>query len=86
MTIKAILRDGHIQPLEPLPPDWEDGQELLVEPPDVVGEKNEIDRWAQDLNAAAAEVPLEEHEQLNRAFGQIEQESKDSVRREWGLP
>jgi len=29
---KAILKNGHIHPLEPLPPDWRDGQELDVEP------------------------------------------------------
>lgn len=33
MTIKAVLRNGVIQPVEPLPSDWAEGQELLVEEP-----------------------------------------------------
>ena len=33
MTIRAILRHGIIQPVEPLPPDWAEGQELVVEEP-----------------------------------------------------
>ena len=35
MTIKAVLRHGVIQPIEPLPPDWADGQELVVEEPNL---------------------------------------------------
>jgi hypothetical protein len=49
MTIKAILRDGHIQRLEPLPPDWADGQELLVEQPASIETRAEVDAWAKDF-------------------------------------
>jgi hypothetical protein len=85
MTIKAILRDGRIQPLEPLPPDWTDGQELVVEEPDLAGTEAQVDQWATDLEAAAARVPTEEHDRFRQALSEIERESKDSVRREWGL-
>jgi hypothetical protein len=84
MTIKAMLRDGRIQPLEPLPPDWTDGQELVVEEPDLV-ETGEIEQWAKELEESTARISVEEHERLERALGEIEQESKDAVRREWGL-
>ena len=86
MTIKAILRNGHIQPLEPLPPDWADGQELVVEPPELTGAETPISEWAKDLEAAAMGVPAEEHDRFRQALGGIERESKDAVRREWGLP
>jgi hypothetical protein len=85
MTIKAILRDGHIQPLEPLPPGWTDGQELLVEEPDLRQSPADIERWARELEASTARIPAEEHERLERALEEIERESKDAVRREWGL-
>ncbi|MGD0539954.1 MAG: hypothetical protein ABSB33_00415 [Tepidisphaeraceae bacterium] len=86
MTIKAILRDGRIQPLEPLPPDWTDGQELVVEEPDLAGAKIQVDQWAKDLETATARLPAEEHDRFRRALGEIERESKDAIRREWGLP
>ena len=31
MTIKAVLRHGVIEPVEPLPTGWVEGQELVVE-------------------------------------------------------
>ena len=86
MTIKAILRDGQIQPLEPLPLDWVDGQELQIEPPDSDGPQAEIRAWEMDLEAAAARLPAEDHDRFQRALGEIEHESKEAVRHEWGLP
>jgi hypothetical protein len=32
MTIRACLHNGRIHPLDPLPPDWADGQALVIEP------------------------------------------------------
>ncbi len=88
MTIRAVLRNGQIQPLEPFPPDWADGQELVVEEPYLsqAEELSHLDDWTNDLEAAAAQVPLEEHRRFCDALTDIEQESKDAVRREWGLP
>ena len=83
MTIKAILRDGHIQPLEPLPPGWAEGQELVVEEPDLARTEFPVDQWAKELEKSTATIPAEEHERLDRALEEIERESKDAVRREW---
>ena len=86
MTIKAVLRHGVIQPVEPLPPDWADGQELVVEGPKSEHADAEISQWARELDAAAAEIPAEEHERFLHALDDIERESKQAVRKEWGLP
>lgn len=85
MTIKAILRDGRIQPLEPLPPAWTEGQQLVIEEPDLGETPAEIEKWAKELEASTARIPAEEHERLERALKEIERESKDAVRRKWGL-
>lgn len=85
MTIKAIVRDGRIQPLEPLPPDWIEGQELVVEDPDSAESAAEIERWAKELEESTARIPPDEHDRLDRALENIERESKDAVRRQWGL-
>jgi hypothetical protein len=86
MTIRAIIRDGRIQPIEPIPPDWAEGQELVVEEPGVDAVKEKVDQWANELEAAAARLPTEEHDQFRCALEQIERESKEAVRREWQLP
>ena len=69
MTIKAIVRDGRIQPLEPLPPDWAEGQELVIEEPDSGETAAEIEQWAKELEDSTAKIPVEEHERLDRAPG-----------------
>ncbi|MGA2231931.1 MAG: hypothetical protein ABSH22_13625 [Tepidisphaeraceae bacterium] len=71
MTIKAVLRDGRIQPLEPLPPDWSDGQELVVEEPDLSATESRIDEWERDLAAATAQLPVEEHDRFRQALNDI---------------
>jgi len=85
MTIRAILRHGIIQPVEPLPRTWAEGQELVVEEPDGLrGE--EIGQWAQELEAAAAQIPAEEHDRFLTAIDEGEKESKEAIRKQWGLP
>jgi hypothetical protein len=71
MTIKAVLRDGRIQPLEPLPPDWSDGQELVVEEPDPSATEARIDEWERELAAATAQLPVEEHDRFRQALNDI---------------
>jgi hypothetical protein len=72
MTIKAILRDGQIQPLEPLPSGWSEGQELVVEEPELSPTETEIEQWSNDIEAAAARIPAEEHERFRLAISEIE--------------
>jgi hypothetical protein len=85
MTIKAILRDGRIQPLEPLPPDWTDGQELVIEDPEVAAAEGQLDQWAKELQTNTSRLPAEEHDRFRGALTDVERESKDAIRREWGL-
>ncbi len=85
MTIKAVIHDGQIQPLEPLPKEWIDGQALVVEGPEAETTKAEIEQWAKELEESTARIPPEEHERFERAAEENERESKDYVRREWGL-
>lgn len=86
MTIKAVLRQGVIQPIERLPADWVEGQELVVEGPRGEGGGDEIGQWAREMDAALARIPAEEHDRFLEALDEIERESKDAVRKEWGVP
>jgi hypothetical protein len=80
MTINAILRDGRIQPLEPIPFDWVDGREL-VEEPDSAGTEAKVEQWATEMDQATGQNPPEEHDRFLRALDEIEQECEDAVRR-----
>jgi hypothetical protein len=83
MTIRAILRDGRIQPVDPLPAVWAEGQELLVEEPQLPASEAEINAWEKELADAAAQVPSEEHERFRHALEDVERESKEAIRKEW---
>jgi hypothetical protein len=84
MTVKAVLRNGQIQPIEPLPANWIDGQELVVEDPGLPS-ASELESWAREMDIETAKIPIEEHDRFLRALEEAERESKDAVRREWGL-
>ena len=84
MTIKAILRNGSIEPVEPLPAEWAEGKELLVEDGEAANAGN-VEAWARELDTAVSQVAAEEHDRFRKALEDVELESKEAVRREWGL-
>jgi hypothetical protein len=82
--LKAVLRKGVIIPLEPLPPEWEEGATLEVARADVP--QPDIDAWAKTMNQLCAGSPAEEEEAMRRAIEEHRRQAKDQVRREMGLP
>ena len=85
MTIRAVVRDGTIYPLEPLPEDWHDGQEVQVEPspPD---DPEEIERWYAELKALSpAQYDPGERERIDAIMAQADEQQKAIVRRQMGL-
>ncbi len=84
--IRAIVRNGTIELLGPLPVDWREGRKLVIEEAaeSAVGEAS-VETWAEDVEAAMAEIPSEDHDLFEAALAEHEKESKDYVRRQWGL-
>jgi hypothetical protein len=81
---RAILKDGVIHPLEPLPAEWEDGRELWVdEAPEDSPEA--IEQWYQKLETMVAETDPEDASRLQIALAEIKREGKEAMRREMGL-
>ena len=64
--IQAILRNGLIHPVSPLPADWEDGREILLSVVDdgKVLTPEELDEWMRKTNELAAATGPEEGERL----------------------
>jgi hypothetical protein len=82
--LKAVLRQGVIVPLEPVPRDWEDGAALEVvkahAPP------ADIDAWAKSMNQICADSSGSDEEAMQRAIDEHRRQAKAQVRREMGLP
>ena len=84
--VKAIVNDGAIRPLEPLPADWHEGQPLRVEKVDD-GETPlaEVDQdFALLARLCDASEPADE-DLLQQALEEAHRQAKELVRREMGL-
>jgi hypothetical protein len=79
------LRNGVICPVEPLPTEWPDGQELVVEAAPAESAET-IDRWYRELEEAVAEIDPEDERRRDEAIQALRQEAKEQARREMGLP
>ena len=87
--IRAVVHNGIIQPLEPLPPSWTDGREVVVG--DVTEQPSngveDLDTWAHDMDALTANLnDAQEWAELEAALADADRQSKATVRREMGLP
>jgi hypothetical protein len=58
--LKAVLRQGVIVPLEPLPDEWEEGAPLEVAKADA--KPVDIDEWAKTMNQLCADSSPEDEE------------------------
>jgi hypothetical protein len=84
--LKAIVSRGEIRPLEPLPPDWQEGQQLRIEKADDGDTPvEEIDRDFAVLAALCAASEPAEEEQLECALQEAHRQAKEQVRRQMGL-
>jgi len=83
--IRAILKEGVLHPLDPLPAEWTDGREFWVE--EACEESpEELDKWSQELKALAAEIDPEDIARLEAALAEADKQAKEMVRRQMGLP
>jgi hypothetical protein len=87
--IHARVRNGVIQPLEPLPPEWEDGHEVVVQDPEASTAKGaeDLERWSEDMKklTAALNNPME-WQRIEAVLAEADGQNKALVRREMGLP
>jgi len=85
--IRAIIRDGAIQPLDPLPDEWEEGREVVVDSASPTESEEEIQQWLDDMNALTAQLDdPEEWRRFRAAIDEAREQDKARVRRQMGLP
>ena len=81
----AVLKNGEIRPLEPLPPDWREGQRLRIETADD-GEAtlDEIDRDFAQLASLCADSDPADEQRLSQVLQDAHEQAKEQVRRQNG--
>lgn len=83
---KAILKNGAILPMEPLPPEWADGQELLVESASEIDEDADFEKWLTELQGLVAQNDPADLARAEQAIRDADEQAKAVVRKEMGLP
>lgn len=84
--IRAIVRDGVIHPLDPLPADWDEGRELLVDSAPRADSEEEIRQWLDDMDALTSQLDdPDEWRRFDEAIAEAREVDKAHMRREVGL-
>jgi hypothetical protein len=79
--VKAVVIRGEIRPLEPLPPDWREGQPLQVKKADDSElTLEEIDRDFAALANLCLESEAANEDELDRALHEAHSQAKEQVR------
>jgi hypothetical protein len=86
--IRGVVRNGMIQPLEPLPADWNEGRQVVVDDlSELVRDPVEADRWPSEMSELTASLnDAGEWQEIEAALVEADHEAKARVRREMGLP
>ena len=83
--IRAVVKNGTILPMEPMPPEWSDGREVVVEDAEPRRRPEDFDRWYQDIEATAAAIDPEDDRRLQEAVSDVRRQAKEMARREMGF-
>ena len=83
--IRAILKNGHIRPVDQLPESWGEGQELIVDSCEPSDDTEEITRWFEKLRDLSGDIPRSDHKRLAAALADQDRKAKEQRRREMGL-
>ena len=83
--IRAVVKNGTIHPLDPMPSTWCDGSEVVVEKAEDQRRSDDIDRWYRKVEESAAAIAREDDQRLEDATNEIRREAKQMARCEMGL-
>ena len=81
---RALLKNGVIYPVDPLPADWRDGTELTVEksrPADNGSPGHPTDQWMNEVESMASKIPAGEDKKLDSAIARLRKQAEDLARK-----
>ena len=84
--IHGVIQDGTILPLDPIPQEWGEGLEVVIEaaPGGATDERARIEQWFAALEALGpAQYEPGEREAIDRFMSDADHDAKESMRRSW---
>ena len=82
---RAVLRNGLICPLEALPLEWPDGQELRVEALLEDDEAQDLDIWYRELESLISANDPSDLARVEQTIRFADEQAKAQVRKQMGL-
>jgi len=84
-VIRAVVQNGLIRPVEPLPAEWNEGRQVIVEDADFTSAE-ELEGWYRELQRLGpAQYEPGERQQVQAVLNEADEQAKALVRREMGL-
>jgi hypothetical protein len=83
---RAVLRNGVICPLEMLPSEWSDGQELHIEALVDEDDDRDLDDWYRQLETLVAANDPNDWARVEDSIRIADEQAKANVRKQMGLP
>jgi hypothetical protein len=83
--IRAILKNGTNQPIDALPANWCDGQELILVGDEPSDDPAVIKEWYRKLVALSVDIQPDDHKRMAKALVENDRIAKDLMRREMGF-
>jgi len=85
LMIRAVIQNGQIHPLDPLPAEWTEGRQVLIEaaePPS----SDDLEAWHRELlELGPAQYEPGEWERVQAILSEADELAKAVVRRQMGL-
>jgi hypothetical protein len=83
--IRAIIQNGQIHPLDPLPEEWTEGRQVIVEDAEPTSSDN-LEEWYRELQELGpAQYEPGEWERVQQTLAEADELAKAVVRRQMGL-
>ena len=80
--IRAVIKNGVILPIEPLPIDWIEGRSVIVEELDESADT--LEKWASDMDALTAELDdSEEWQRIEAALAEADRQALATTDRDF---
>lgn len=83
--IRAIIENGQIRPIDPLPAEWTEGRRVIVEEAET-SSSDDLDGWFRELQELGpAQYEAGEWERVQTTLAEADELAKAMVRRRMGL-
>ena len=86
--IRVIVRNGKLEPMEPLPKYWDEGTELSIEmasPNECPAVAVDVQLLFDEMEAHATQVSLDDMDELKAILDENDCQQKELVRQQWNL-